>query len=273
MDAPIESTTPDPQETLPKGESSRFSGYNLLLITVDTLRTDLGFNGYAKPVSPNLDALAKDAVVFERMYAMASYTGKSLAPFLIGKYPSETHRNGGHFNTYYAANVFLAERLKAVGYSTRAVGSHVYFSGWSGIGQGFDEVDLSARSVKGGDSDTAITGEAVTAAGLKHLRTFEKGPAFLWVHYFDPHAQYVPHAGAPDFGEGSRALYDGEVWFTDQQIGKLLAAIPDEVRAKTIVCMTSDHGEAFGEHRMRLHGFELVRSINCGLSWHCNHTG
>jgi hypothetical protein len=65
--------------------------YNLILITVDTLRaSETGFLGYDKPTTPNLDALAAQSVVFDRAYAMASYTGKALAPMLIGKYPSET---------------------------------------------------------------------------------------------------------------------------------------------------------------------------------------
>jgi choline-sulfatase len=71
---------------------------DLVLITVDTLRIDLGFMGYDRPVSPNLDALAARSTVFERAYSMASYTGKSLGPTMIGKYPSECLRDGAHFD-------------------------------------------------------------------------------------------------------------------------------------------------------------------------------
>jgi choline-sulfatase len=89
---------------------------------------------------------------------------------------------------------------------------------------------------------------------------------FLWVHYFDPHAQYVPHAEAPDFTDPSkppgwkmRAAYDGEVWFTDRAIGRLLDYIRAQPWGKdTAIAVTSDHGEAMNEHGIAFqHGFEI----------------
>ncbi len=88
------------------------SDLNLVLITIDTLRADVGYAGNPRPVSPNLDKLAKSSVVFERAYSLASYTGKSVGPLLIGKYGSETHRNWGHSNTFGKEDTFLAERLQ-----------------------------------------------------------------------------------------------------------------------------------------------------------------
>ena len=115
--------------------------FNLVLITVDTLRAqETGFLGYDKPTTPNLDALAATGVVFERAYSMASYTGKALAPMLIGKYPSETLRDGGHFNKYVAGNTFLAERLRRAGLFTMGAASHWYFREPWGLEQGFDAV-------------------------------------------------------------------------------------------------------------------------------------
>jgi arylsulfatase A-like enzyme len=246
--------------------------YNLVLITVDTMRaSEMGFLGYPKPTTPNLDALAADAVVFDRAYAMASYTGKALAPMLIGKYPSETLRDGGHFNTYFTGNVFLAERLRAAGLYTMGAASHWYFRDRWGVTQGFDTFDLSALPRQGqSDTDSTTTSKALTDAALGLLGAHAgAGRFFLWVHYFDPHAQYVAHEGAPDFSEGLEgvsasnaklhAAYDGEIWFTDQQIGRLL----DYARAQswwkdTVVVVTSDHGEALGEHGINFqHGFEI----------------
>jgi arylsulfatase A-like enzyme len=87
----------------------------------------------------------------------------------------------------------------------------------------------------------------------------------MWLHYFDPHAQYMPHPGSPDFvGDGrggvaaSRALYDGEVWFTDKHVGRVLDFVASQPwGARTAIVVTSDHGEAFGEHNMSWHGAEL----------------
>ena len=242
---------------------------NLILITIDALRaSEVGFLGYDKPTTPNLDALASGSVVFDRAYALASYTGKALAPMLIGKYPSETLRDGSHFNTYFAGNTFLAGRLRDAGFYTMGAASHWYFHGAYGLARGFDVFDLSAMPPTGqGDSDTSVTSPQITDAALKLLAS-KAGTRrfFLWVHYYDPHAQYVPHDGSPDFSEpdkkgGSpmRALYDGEVWFTDASIGRLLRYVAKEPWAEdTVIVVTSDHGEAMNEHGLAFqHGFEI----------------
>ncbi len=237
------------------------SDLNVVFITVDTLRTDVGFMGYDKATTPQLDALAARSVVFDRMYALASYTGKSIGPLLIGKYPSETKRDGGHFNTYYNSNMLLAERLKAAGVHTLGAASHWYWAPWSGLTQGIDGFDLSARPADGqGDNDTSVTSKQLSDAAIRILKkpASTDGRFFMWLHYFDPHEQYQPHDDAPSFGNGNEAAYDGEVWFTDKHIGRVLDFIASQPwGAKTAVVVTADHGEAFGEHGMRQHGYEL----------------
>jgi choline-sulfatase len=249
--------------------SSIGGDYNLVLITVDTLRAgETGFLGYDKPTTPNLDALAGASVVYERAYALASYTGKALAPMLIGKYPSETLRDGGHFNRYLPGNTFLAERLRDAGFTTMGVASHWYFREPWGLEQGFDTFDLSAVPASGQtDTDTNSTSPQLTDAALKLLAAHAgAGRFFLWVHYFDPHLQYVPHEGAPDFSDPAhpkgwkmRAAYDGEVWFVDKAVGRLLDAIREQPwGARTVIALTSDHGEAMNEHGLGFqHGFEI----------------
>ena len=262
---PSRRTVPSPAPKAP----SVTADYNLILVTIDTVRaSDVGFLGYDKPTTPNLDVLASQGVVFDRAYSMASYTGKALAPMLIGKYPSETLRDGGHFNKYFAGNGFLAERLRRQGIHTMGAASHWYFREYSGLTQGFDQFDLSAMPTEGqGDTDSTTTSRQLTDAALRLLQS-HTGPRrfFLWVHYFDPHSQYVPHEGEPDFADQSkplgwrlRAAYDGEIWFTDKHVGRLL----DYARAQpwwkdTVVAVTSDHGEAFNEHGIAYqHGWEI----------------
>jgi len=242
---------------------------NLILITVDTLRTDLGFMGYDKPVSPNLDALASRGIVFDRAYSMASYTGKSVGPILIGKYPSETDRDAGHFNTYGSSNTLLAERLRDAGVHTMGAASHWYFMPWSGLTQGMDTWDTSAKPASGqGDNDTSVTSGELSDAALRLLAKPENTDRrfFLWLHYFDPHEQYMPHDGVPpEIAEGAadavqiaKAAYDGEVWFTDKHIGRVLDYVKSKPwGAKTAIVLTSDHGEAFDDHNMNWHGGEI----------------
>jgi choline-sulfatase len=246
---------------------------NLVLVTVDTLRPDLGFMGYDKPTSPNLDALAAKGIVFDRAYSMASYTGKSVGPILIGKYPSETARDGGHFNAYFGSNTFVAERFKAEGIHTMGAASHWYFVPWSGLTQGMDTWDISAMPPSGqGDNDTSITSSELSDAALRLLgdpkNTDER--FFLWLHYFDPHEQYMPHDGVPEEIAGdatgptalTRAAYDGEVWFTDKHIGRVIDFVASQPwGAKTAIVLTSDHGEAFEDHNMNWHGSEIWESL------------
>ncbi len=234
---------------------------NVVLITIDTLRYDMGFMGYERAISPQLDALAKRSVVFEKTYALASYTGKSVGPMLIGKYGVETHRNWGHFNTFSEQDTFVAQRIQRAGIRTMSVQGHRYFGKFGGLERGFDELDLSAAPPEGAKwaTDTTVTSAKITDAAIALL---DKQPAdgrfFLWVHYLDPHADYKAHPEVPSFGNAARDLYDSEVAFTDLHVGRLLdriAKAPWAKRASVIV--TSDHGEAFNEHKMWRHGVEL----------------
>lgn len=268
--------------------------FNVILLTVDTLRPDLGFMGYDKATSPNLDKIAEKGTIFENAYSMASYTGKAVGPMLIGRYPSETLTDFSHFNTYAEGNVFVAERVHDLGVRTFGGMCHWYFKPSSGLKQGFDVWDYSAIPPGMGDNDTSVTSERMADLALKLLAKPEnvlgepsfgesdgEGSAdagdargkphrfFAWFHFFDPHAQYVPHIndGSPDFpGKGSfgssRNLYDQEVWFTDKHIGRVLDYIAAQPWADdTAVVMTADHGEAFYEHGMLYHGSEIWNEL------------
>ncbi len=237
---------------------------NVVLITVDTLRWDLGYAGNPRPLSPSLDALAARSTIFERAYSLASYTGKSIGPMLIGKYGSETHRNWGHFNKFSEEDTFVSERLKRAGITPLSVHGHRYFGKFGGLDRGFDVVDLTAAPPENAawDVDNTATSPALTDAAIEVLKKHGASRFFLWVHYLDPHADYLKHADVPSFGTSQRDLYDGEVAFTDKHIGRLLDHIAAAPWAKrTAIVVTSDHGEAFGEHRMFRHGFELWEEL------------
>jgi arylsulfatase A-like enzyme len=85
---------------------------------------------------------------------------------------------------------------------------------------------------------------------------------FIWVHFLDPHKQYLKHPGFSKYGNRMRDLYDGEVAFTDSHIGRLLDALDTSPLAdRTAVMLTGDHGEAFGEHGVYFHGKEIWDEI------------
>jgi arylsulfatase A-like enzyme len=239
---------------------------NLVLITIDTLRADLGYAGNPRPLSPNLDKLAKASLVYERAYSLASYTGKSVGPLLIGKYGSETHRNWGHSNSFGKDDTFLAERLQKAGVHTMSAHALRYFGKGTGLERGFDTVDLTAAGAEGSikEMENTATGDKLGDAALKLLADPEatKGRFFLWVHFLDCHADYLPHADGPSFGTSQRDLYDGEIAFTDRHVGRILDAIAAAPWGpRTAVIVTSDHGEAFSEHKMVRHGVELWEEL------------
>ena len=203
-------------------------------------------------------------MVFDRAYSLASYTGKSVGPLLIGRYPSETDRGWLHFNRFGPAEIFVQQRLQAAGVRTLGVQGHWYFTPEYGPGRGFDVLDTSATPAKRQiEGDKTVNGDKLSDAVITRLSDPEntRGRFFLWVHYLDPHADYIRHEGF-DFGPRGRDLYDSEVAFTDQQIGRVLDFVASSsFERDTAIIVTSDHGEAFGEHGMYRHGFEVWEAL------------
>jgi arylsulfatase A-like enzyme len=238
---------------------------NVVLITIDTVRADLHYSGNPHDLSPNLDKLAARSVVFDRAYSLASYTGKSVGPMMMGKYGSESHRNWAHSNSFGREDTFVAERLKRAGIHTMAAHGLLYFGAQSGMNRGFDVVDMKAvgeGTIKG--MENSVTGDKLTDAALALLARPESTDKrfFFWMHYLDPHADYLPHPELPSFGTSQRDLYDGEIAFVDHHLARVLDAIAAAPWGKrTAIIVTSDHGEAFGEHKMWRHGAELWEEL------------
>lgn len=237
---------------------------NVVLITIDALRSELGYAGYSRNVSPNIDALAKKGAIFSRAYALASYTSKSLGPMLIGRYGSETHRGYLHFNRFTREDTFVSERLQRAGIRTVSVQGHWYFFKNYGFERGYDVTDTEATPADQPiEGDRSVNSDKLSDRIIAALEDpkLENTQFFLWSHYLDPHAEYVAHEGF-DFGHRGRERYDGEIAFTDHHVGRVLAAIEKRPFAsRTIVVITSDHGEAFGEHDLYRHGFEVWEEL------------
>jgi arylsulfatase A-like enzyme len=233
---------------------------NVILLTIDSLRTDVPWLGYGRAIAPNLTALARESVVYERAYSASSTTAKSVATMLSGRFASTLYRDRRFFTRYAASNRFLAEILGERKIRTVAWHGHLYFGRGSGFEQGFDEWRLVPGIKFDAETDNEVTSDKMTALGLELLGAGANtsGQFFAWAHYMDPHDQYLRHAGAPEFGKKARDRYDSEIWFTDHHLGKLLDwARTQPWWKRTAVIVTADHGEAFGEHEMYKHAFEL----------------
>jgi arylsulfatase A-like enzyme len=233
---------------------------NILLITIDSLRADMPWAGYDRPIAPTLTALEKKAVSYTHAYALSSYTSMSLGGLLGGRYPGEMKRDGYFFGTY-RDNVMFPERLQAAGIRTLTAHAHLYFrKEAAGFHRGFDVYELVPNLKWNSTTDENVTSPETEKIAERLLSdpANTQGRFFAWFHWLDPHDQYMRHPGVELYGHKARDLYDGEVAFTDQHIGKLLQFVSAQPWAsRTGIIVTADHGEVFGEHGMYRHAFEL----------------
>lgn len=259
-----ETTVDEPDATPIAAPSSLASGLsdrpNIILITVDTLRADhMGYAGYtAHPITPHLDALAQTGLRFEWAFAQGAQTKQSMPSMFVGKYFSEVARTPHHWATTLRENVTLAERMRAAGYATIGVPAHNFFRPNYGLRQGFEVYDLAVIEEYGTRTAYGVTGRIATNRAIHHLkRQSPRKPWFLWLHLFDPHHFYKNHK-AVNFGSEVKDLYAEEVWYTDSQVGRLMAWIKASPFAEnTYVMLSADHAEAFGEHGYTYHGQTL----------------
>jgi UTP--glucose-1-phosphate uridylyltransferase len=229
---------------------------NVVLITVDALRADQPWVGYAHVQTPNLSALAARSTVYTRAYAVSNMTTSSLSGVLAGRYPSELRRDTCALPTYTADPRWLAPTLRAAGVRTLAALGHTVFLGRYIPNDGFEEWRMSENAAARA-SDGAVTGEPIAQLAVRTLADFgDKGRFFAWTHFLDPHDKYVMHPEFPVTSTGVRAAYDTEVAFTDRVVGRVLDAIAAAPYAdRTAIIVTADHGEALGEHGVQRHGF------------------
>ena len=230
---------------------------SLVLITLDTTRADhLGAWGWPHARTPHLDALARRGTRFVRCDTAAPITLPSHATILTGLYPP---RHGVRDNgTFALPDRFdtVTELLAARGWDTAAVVSAIVLARRHNLSQGFRvyDDDLGAGYTAGTEVSERQA-EATTTAALAAAGKL-KPPYFLWVHYFDPHEEYRPPTGFADAANaatGPHRLYDGEISYMDDQIGRLLAGLPKDAR----VVVVGDHGEMLGEHGEENHGLLL----------------
>jgi arylsulfatase A-like enzyme len=255
---------------------------NVLVITVDTLRADhLGCYGYGKPTSPRLDAFAGDAVLFEQVFCQSPQTLPSHASIFTGMHP-RTHKAISHESKVDKKLTTLAEVLAKRGYSTGAIISSHVLDPKYGLDQGFGSYSLIHHMVPDRKRQEMNRREEdpTTSEALSWLGDNKQNRFFLWIHWFHPHRPYAPppryremfagdYAGPAaedqndwamkmwrervDLPEADlaymRGLYDGEIAFTDVQVGRVLDALDSLGLAQnTIVVFTSDHGEILYEH-------------------------
>ncbi len=242
---------------------------NVVLLSVDTLRADyLGCYGHEFDSSPNIDAFAKDGLLFEDCVCEVPLTNPSFGAMLSSLYPrmTGTTKNGLRMP---ASVRLMPEIFKEAGYQTWCVQSNwTLKKKLSGLSRGFDVYRDDFNRKRWGFIKGERDGENVTDVALEILGQRDRNkPFFFWVHYSDPHAPYDFHKGFNPRGkrplslalhERVRAKYDSEVAFTDFHIGRFLKELP---RENTIILFVADHGESLYEHDYLGHGRRIYQTM------------
>lgn len=238
---------------------------NVVMISIDSLRADMPWSGYPRPIAPFLTELEARSVSYTHAYALSSYTSMSVGGFLGGRLPGELRRDGYFFGTYPSRVLFFPEKLHAAGVRTITANAHGYFRrGKAGFDQGFDVYELLPGLHWNSTTDVDVTGDRHAALARRLLSdpANTSGRFFAWFHFMDPHDQYQQHPGATAWGRRMRDRYDGEVTYTDAQLRDFVTWIQQQPwGAHTAIIITADHGEGFGEHHHFRHGFELWQHV------------
>jgi len=232
--------------------------YNVLVVTLDTLRADrLGPYGFTEVETPAMDRLAREGIVFENAHSTTPLTLPAHTSMFTGMYPLHhgVIDNGGFLVPEEA--VTLAEVLSETGYRTGGfTAAYVLDRRWQ-LNQGFDEYfddfDVRGQRVIAMGGVQRPANEVVDHA-LDWLDEAPDAPFFLWTHFYDPHAPY--EAPEPYGSRYADRPYLGEIAFTDSQLGRLVDALEErQLLDSTVILVVADHGESLGNHGEAQHGF------------------
>ena len=263
---------------------------NVILIVCDAMRADhLGVYGYRRNTSPAIDRLSRESVLFKNAISQAPTTIPSVLQLMTGNF-----LQGEKIDP---KDITLAEALSQNGYATAAIVDNPNFELYNtGVARGFQDFYRNAvldSTVEGQHYKTKTPADVVTQTAIRWLKKTSQRPFFLWLHYFDPHDPYSPpyaldlpfvdeHESAwtgdirntflyaPDrekrpYTETDRLhlidLYDAEIYYLNLCLQDLF----DDLRKyglydESLIILTADHGESFGEHGTWFHGRSVFDS-------------
>lgn len=256
---------------------------NIVLLTIDALRWDhLSCYGYRRNTTPNLDRVARESQVFTQAYSASSHTREAVPALLTGEFPDRAVDSQYHLDA-----TSIAADLQSLGFETGAFHSNPYLSRAFGFDEGFDEFDddlylgshklvaLAQRALDKLQNRHYAPAPRINERALGWLDSTD-GPRFLWNHYMDVHGPYAPPSSyttmygadrtdtdlyklynraiqapesiTPDEQSLLVDCYDGEIRFLDHHVGAFLDALKERgLYEDSLIVITADHGDAFGE--------------------------
>lgn len=303
--------TRDPSAALPlELEATALRRPPVFLVLIDTLRADhLPLYGYPKPTSPNLDALGTEAVVYERAFSQASWTRPSCGSLLTSRFPPEIGLRG-MWDPLPPDVPILPQFMQVEGYKTAGIVSSVHLSAQYGFDKGWDMFDMGTsylrytgvvkvlsrlRLIGRQEVYPRYKAEELTNRAIQWIKAQEgnEAPLFMYLHYSDPHAPYLPPTGqdrwrefasseeaqqvsippmGPPVDDGQQytpaqleamvARYDAEIAYFDDHFGRFLDFLKNHgIYDEALIIITADHGEEFGEHGGWSHGHSLYNEL------------
>ncbi|MDP6380703.1 MAG: sulfatase-like hydrolase/transferase, partial [Phycisphaerae bacterium] len=234
---------------------------HVILISIDTCRADyLSCYGYERETTPNIDALAREGVLFKNVVSPVPFTLPSHTTMLTGTTPLY-HQVHDNFRSKLAPSyVTLAEVLKEAGFATGAVVSTLVLDSQAGLDQGFTYYNDEYKEEREDRLPNGRRAPEATRLASEWLEEHQgDDKAFLFLHYYDPHTPYIPPEPFASAFPGSP--YAGEIAYTDNAIGEVIKKLKDlGLYDSSLIIITADHGEMLREHGESTHGYFIYES-------------
>jgi arylsulfatase len=274
---------------------------NVVLLSFDALRADhLGRYGYDRDTSPVLDELARESLIFENAYSASSHTREAVPALLTGRYPDEAVDGDYRLASDSIASTLSDAGFTTAGFHSNPYVSRAY--GFGHGFDTFDDdlhlgrnrfVALAQRALDKLRNRHYARADEINQRSLSWLDSLDNDrQMFLWNHYMDTHGPYEPpddyRTMYADRGLSDREaqslyqraisdpesitdserrllinLYDAEIRYNDARVGEFLDALRDRnLLRESLLIVTADHGDAFGEHGY----YEHPRYLHEGLT-------
>ncbi|NHX38170.1 MULTISPECIES: sulfatase [Haloarcula] len=262
------------------------SPQNVILLSADALRADhLSCYGYHRETSPVLDEFAEESIRFENAYSASSHTREAVPALLTGKYPDVAVDSKYQLATETIASTLSQEGYATAGFHSNPFVSRAY--GFDEGFDHFDDdlhlgqnklVALAQRALDKLRNRHYARATEINERSLKWVDSLDEEPFFLWNHYMDTHGPYEPPSEYAKLytdqdlsGRDAQSLYkraiddphsitnkekqllidlyDGEIRYNDYHLGEFFDALRErDLFADSLIIVTADHGDAFGEH-------------------------
>jgi len=236
----------------------------IILISIDTCRADyIGCYNPDRRITPNIDAFAQQATLFENARTPVPITLPAHCSMLTGLVPPTHGVRSQPGSKLSRSHRTLASVLRGREYSTGAIVSSFVLNAPLGLEQGFDSFNNVPTIAEPGLQINERRGQETSGIAIQWLGQHKDDKKFfLFLHYYDPHLLYnAPPPFADHFGPDDRQQYAAEIAYVDYCIGKVFDELKRlELYDDSLIIVTGDHGEMLGEHGEAGHQYFIYES-------------